>query len=96
MIVLNVTYKCKPGLREEFLERILSEGIDEKSRAEEGNFKYDYYLPFDDNGELLLVEKWKDDEALAAHGKQPHFLLLGELKPEYVADMHVEKYVLPE
>ncbi|MBR0445062.1 MAG: antibiotic biosynthesis monooxygenase [Clostridia bacterium] len=96
MIVLNVTYKCKPGLREEFLERILSEGIDEKSRAEEGNFKYDYYLSFEDNDELLLVEKWENDEALAAHGKQPHFLLLGELKPDYVTDMRVEKFILPE
>ena len=42
MIVLNVTYKCKPDMREEFLEAIISEGLDEASRAEEGNFKYDY------------------------------------------------------
>ena len=34
MIVLNVTYKCKPDMREEFLEMIYTEGIDEASRAE--------------------------------------------------------------
>ena len=34
MIVLNVTYKCKPDMREEFLEMIYNEGIDEASRAE--------------------------------------------------------------
>ena len=39
MIVLNVTYKCKPGMREAFLERILAEGIGEKSRMDEGNIK---------------------------------------------------------
>ena len=26
MIVLNVTYKCKPDMREEFLEMIMAEG----------------------------------------------------------------------
>ena len=42
MIVLNVTYQCKPELREEFLEAIMTEGIDAASRAEAGNIKYDY------------------------------------------------------
>ena len=56
MIVLNVTYKCRPGMREAFLEAIRAEGIDEASRAEAGNLKYDYYLPFGGGDELLLVE----------------------------------------
>ena len=42
MIVLNVTYKCKAGMREKFLEKIVSEGIDVACRAEAGNIKYDY------------------------------------------------------
>lgn len=45
MIVLNVTYRCKPGMRDRFLEAIAAEGIDKASRAETGNLKYDYYLP---------------------------------------------------
>ena len=93
MIVLNVTYQCKPDLREAFLERILAEGIDEKSRSEAGNLKYDYYLPFDGGDELLLVEKWRDAEALAAHAKTPHFLRLGALKSAYVTETVIEKYV---
>ncbi len=96
MIVLNVTYKCRPGMREAFLEAIRAEGIDEASRAEAGNFKYDYYLPFGGGDELLLVEKWQDADALAAHGKQPHFLRLGALKAEYVNETVIEKFVLPE
>ena len=96
MIVLNVTYQCKPDLREAFLERIWAEGIDEKSRSEAGNIKYDYYLPVDSGDELLLVEKWQDADALAAHGRQPHFLRLGALKAEYVSETVIEKFVLPE
>ncbi|MBQ5991792.1 MAG: antibiotic biosynthesis monooxygenase [Clostridia bacterium] len=96
MIVLNVTYKCRPGMREAFLEAIRAEGIDEASRAEAGNLKYDYYLPFGGGDELLLVEKWQDADALAAHGRQPHFLRLGALKAEYVNETVIEKFVLPE
>lgn len=92
MIVLNVTYKCRPGMREEFLEHIITEGIDDASRAEAGNIKYDYYLPFDGGDELLLVEKWRDEAALSAHSAAPHFARLGELKPIYVLETVVERY----
>lgn len=92
MIVLNVTYKCRPGMREEFLETILREGIDEASRAEAGNLKYDYYLPFDDNGDLLLVEKWRDADALKAHAETPHYAKLRELKPAFVIETAVERF----
>ena len=34
MIVLNVTYRCKAGMREKFLEAIKAEGLDAASRAE--------------------------------------------------------------
>ena len=92
MIILNVTYKCKPGMREKFVEAIKAEGIDAASRAEAGNFKYDYYMSVDNSDELLLVEKWQDAEALAEHGKQPHFARLGALKPEFVLDTVIERY----
>ena len=93
MIVLNVTYKCKPDMREEFLEMIMAEGLDEASRAEAGNIKYDYYIPTDSDDELLLVEKWANQDALAFHGSQPHFKRLGEMKAAYVDETIIEKYV---
>ena len=80
MIVLNVTYICDDETREEFLETIYEEGLDMASRAEEGNIKYDYYYPADDSDELLLVEKWRDEEAFEQHKKEPHFRRLGEIK----------------
>lgn len=93
MLVLNVTYKCKPGLREEFLESILAEEIDKACRAEDGNLKYAYYFPADDDGcELLLLEKWRDAEALAAHGTQPHMVRLRELKAAFTTDTIIEKF----
>lgn len=92
MIVLNVTYKCKPELREAFLERIRKEGIDAASRAEAGNLKYDYYIPYDASDDLLLIEKWADEDALKAHAETPHYARLKELKPAYVTDTLVERF----
>ena len=92
MIVLNVTYKCKPAMREKFLERIMAEGIDAASRSEAGNIKYDYYIPADGSDALFLLEKWRDAEALAEHGAQPHLARLKEIKAAYVIDIVIEKY----
>ena len=96
MIVLNVTYRCKPDRREAFLERILAEGIDAASRAEAGNLQYGYFLPFEDDGSLLLVEKWRDADALDAHAKTPHYAALKEIKSEYVTETVIERFELPE
>ena len=90
MIVLNVIYKCRPEKRDEFLEMIIAEGIDADSRADDGNIKYDYYLPADGGDELLLIEKWRDADAFAAHGKQPQYARLGKLKEKYVTDTVIE------
>ena len=96
MIVLNVTYKCKPDMAHEFLEAIMTEGLDVACRAEEGNIKYDYYFPADDSDEMVLIEKWKDAEALALHGTLPHFARIGELKNEYVDETIIEKFVVED
>lgn len=92
MIILNVTYQCKSGKREEYLKAIKTEGIDVACRAEEGNIAYDYYYPTDDNDTLFLLEKWRDERAFASHREQAHFKRLGELKEEYVDDTAIEKY----
>ena len=96
MIVLNVTYKCRPDMKEEFLEMIMTEGIDVASRAEAGNIRYDYYYPANGGDALLLMEKWKDAEALKKHAGQAHFARLGELKANYVTDTIIERFEVSE
>ena len=92
MIVLNVTYRCKSGMRDAFLERIMAEGIDIACRAEPGNLKYDYYYPADDGDEVLLVEKWRDAGALKTHSEMPHFIRLAAIKPTYVTETIVKRF----
>lgn len=92
MPVFNVTFRCRPGMRDEFLEKIRAEGIQAASRAEEGNLQYDYFIPVDGNDDLFLVEKYRDEDAVAAHVRQAHVKRLVELKEQYVTDLILEKY----
>lgn len=92
MIVLNVTYSCRPGKRDAFLDAIKAEGLDAASRSEAGNSKYDYYASTQDPDELLLIEHWQDEDALKTHFEQPHFKRLGEIKDEFVENTQIGKY----
>ena len=92
MEILNVTYKCKAGKREKFLETIKAEGLGAASRAEAGNIKYDFYFAEADPDELFLFEKWRDEESVKSHNAEPHFRRFGELKAEFVLETVLERY----
>ena len=92
MLVFNVTFKCRPGMRDEFLDQIMAAGIIPAARGEEGNLAYDYYIPVDSGDDLFLVEKYRDDAAVGEHVRQAHTARLVELKTAYVSDMVLEKY----
>ena len=84
MLLINAIFRCKKGMREDFLRAVKEEGIDVASRAEEGIFKYEFYASAENDTDLLLLEYWKDREAHALHRTLPHYLRLGELKEVYV------------
>jgi len=92
MIVLNVTYTIKPGKREEFYIKVKESGIVEQSRLEEGNLKYEYYIPIESDNEILLIEIWKDLAAQNTHKELDHFNKLQKIKEDYVTDVKFEKY----
>ena len=92
MLVLNVYYKAKPGKREDFYRMVNNEGIPEKSREEEGNVKYEYFMSESDEDTVLLIEHWKDDDAFDFHTRQDYFKRLQEIKSEYVADVVIDRF----
>ena len=89
MIYVFVTYRCKPGKREAFYNEIKKRGIDAKSRAEEGNSRYEYFFSVEEPDSILLAEEWKDAEAFAFHGQTAHLKELQELKGEYLVGSEV-------
>lgn len=94
-LLMLVTYKTKPGLREAFYETIVNRKLQDACRQEEGNLSYDYFRSVDDQDELLLVEKWIDQAALDLHKTLPHFKQLQDLKMDFIAEMSVIITTLP-
>lgn len=91
MFVLLVTYKCKPGCRERYYEAIRDKHIDELSRAEEGCIRYEYSFGVKED-ELILIEVWRDAQAIEVHKNSDHFAKLGEIKTEYVENTQFMKF----
>ena len=93
---VEVHYFIKEGRRADFYNEIISRGIADAARAEEGNEKYEYYLSPENENELLLLEIWTSPEAVKLHMDTPHYKALGELKKEYVTETVFRRYEITE
>ena len=61
-ITVNLRYTGKNGAAQAFAREMISSGTVEKIRAEKGNLRYEYYLPFGedlDNDTILLIDSCK-------------------------------------
>ena len=96
MLLVQVTYTMRPGQREAFVRRIRESGILDAIREEEGCLGYSYYLPEEEDGTLLLIEKWSDAPAQKAHLETPHMKQMAAFKPEYVADTKLISCTIPD
>ena len=93
---VEVHYHIKPGKRQAFYDAILSSGIADAARSEDGNEKYDYYFVPDNENELVLFEIWRSAEAVKFHMETPHYKALKELKKEYVTETSFKRYEITE
>lgn len=71
MIIIHARMSVKPEMKEEFLQEI--EAVMEGSRAEAGNNSYDLFQDPKDGNSFVMVENWKDMEAVQAHNTSSHF-----------------------
>ena len=96
MLLIQVTYTMRPGQREAFVRRIRESGILDAIRGEDGCLGYSYYLPEEEDGTLLLIEKWTGAPAQKAHLETPHMKQMAAFKPEYVADTKLISCTIPD
>ena len=94
MMLFQVTYTMLPGQRDAFLQMMRESGILDQIRREEGCLDYRYYLPEEEDGTLLLVERWTGPEAQKAHMATSHMARLGQVKAPYVAETSVVTWAL--
>ncbi len=91
-IILHVTYFCKENAAADFVNAVKESGVQSKVRAEDGCLQYDYHLSLEHPDAVVLLEKWRDSEALRCHMAQPHMETLKELKSRFVLDTSIERY----
>ncbi|MBS5548199.1 putative quinol monooxygenase [Pseudoflavonifractor sp. An184] len=96
MLLIQVTYTMRPGQRDAFVRKIRESGILDAIRGEEGCLGYSYYLPEEEDGTLLLIEKWTGAPAQKAHLETPHMKQMAAFKPEYVADTKLISCTIPD
>ena len=91
-IILHVYYRCKSGAAQDFVRAIKESGAQDLVRAEDGCIQYDYTLSLEEPDTVVLLEKWRDSDALAAHMQQPHMETIKELKSRFALDAVIERY----
>lgn len=91
-LVVNIYYTGKDGSARKFAEEMVSSGIVDKIRAEDGNERYEYFFPMDDEGTVMLIDKWKNQEALDMHHKSEMMKQIAKLRNKYMLKMRVERF----
>ena len=92
-IMVNIYYTGKNGNARKFAEEMVSSGLVERIRAEEGNEKYAYFFPAEDPETVLLIDRWRDQAALDVHHKTPMMEQIAALRTKYQLKMRVERFV---
>lgn len=95
-ITINIYYKGENGNARKFANEMVSSGIVDKIRAEEGNLRYDYFFPQDNEETLLLIDSWESQQALDIHHKTPMMQKIIELREKYDLRMTIERYISAE
>lgn len=72
---------------------MINRGIVRKIREEEGNIRYEYFFPMENEETVLLIDCWENQQALDIHHATPMMKEIMELREKYDLHMKVERYV---
>lgn len=92
-ITVNIYYTGKNGEARKFAREMIRSGTIEQIRQEEGNLRYEYFYPMDDDQTVLLIDSWKDQAGIDAHHQSPMMKKIMELRNKYDLHMEVERYL---
>ena len=95
-ITINIYYTGLNGNARKFAEEMIAKGVVEDIRAKDGNLQYEYLLPMEDQETILLIDKWKNQEALDLHHHSTVMKKILDLREKYDLHMRVERYVSDE
>lgn len=91
-ITINIYYKGRNGLAKEFVKEMISSGIVDSIKAEEGNERYEYYFSESAPETVLLVDKWRDQAALDIHHASDLMEKILDLREKYHLSAKAERF----
>ena len=93
MVILHVTQTfANSEERTNYVNDLYAAGVPQTSRSEDGNIMYDYFFSRDRDNEMILIEKWESEEALAAHQSTDLFKTIPSIKAPYEITTSVERF----
>lgn len=92
-ITVNIYYTGEAGAARAFAEEMLASGTVDAIRAEEGNLRYEYFMPLENPETVLLIDQWANQAALDAHHASPMMERIAQLREKYDLHMRVERFV---
>ena len=92
-ITIHLYYTGSGGSARKFAQEMTDSGIAAAVRAEEGNELYAYFFPMDDPETVLLIDRWRDQEALDRHHKSEIMQQIAALREKYRLRLRVERYI---
>ncbi len=95
-ITVNLYYTGVNGSARRFVREMEDSGSADLIRQEMGNERYAYFLSLDDPETVLLIDAWRDQEALDAHHASPMMETIARLREKYGLHMRAERYITDE
>ena len=95
-IIVNIYYTGTGGNARKFAQEMEDSGVAQRIRKEKGNLRYEYFIPMADPETVLLIDGWKDQQAIDRHHASPMMETITRLREKYDLHMKVERYVSDE
>ncbi|WP_105956822.1 putative quinol monooxygenase [Apilactobacillus quenuiae] len=89
-IVIHLFYTGKNDDAQKFANEMESSGTANLIRKENGNLSYKYYQSLDDKNTILLIDEWKNQNALNNHHKSNMMTKISKLREKYDLTMKIE------
>ena len=87
-----VYYTGENGSARRFVRDMEESGAASLIRREEGNERYEYFLSVYDRETVMLVDQWRDQDAINVHEQSLMKKDLLALRKEYGLTMRIERY----
>lgn len=92
VITINIYYRGTEDNLRFFINEMINNGIVDRIRKQPGNLKYEYFIPFEEVGKILLVDQWSSQQALDVHHQSPMMQEIIELRNKHELEMEVERF----